>query len=53
MVSISGLSAQPSGTAILKSISMNKNSEQPKVLFFDLNKTLLDLGPYKRVWQKL
>lgn len=47
LVGIAGLSAQASGTTIIKSISMIKRGERPKVLFFDVNETLLDLGPLK------
>ena len=48
LVGIAGLSAQASGTTILKTIAMKKNSERPKVLFFDVNETLLDLGPLQK-----
>ncbi len=48
LAGIGGISASASGSTILKSISMKKNGERPKVLFFDVNETLLDLGPLKK-----
>lgn len=45
---LASYSAQATGTAILKSKPMKKSNERPKVLFFDVNETLLDLGPLKK-----
>ncbi len=48
LIGLAGLSAQATGKAILKSKSMDSSNERPKVLFFDVNETLLDLGPLKK-----